>query len=384
MKVLVTGAGGLIGRALVAELSRRGHAVTVTDRPGVDLSFAKGPAAHFELREVDALTALAAGHDAIVHSAGLFDLGAGLETLREANVRAVASAVEAARRAGVPRLVHLSTTGVYGRPRVVPCPETAPLRPRQDYERTKAEGERVARDAPASVGVTVLRPTIVYGPHSRYGFGIFLGGLYLTLARARRSVRLPGGSPSMHAVHVNDVARAVGFCLERPETQGGVYNVADDGPLAMTRVIAILAEELGLGVRPFRYVPWLYRLITWAAEKLVPDSTFRAINARIDGRWRHLARDLDFLPVFVPKVDRDWFGYVRGDHVYDNRALKALGFAYAHPDLRAGLAQTVRWYQEARWLPRPERVLAWGEAHAARRALPEKPAADPGRTAAPP
>ncbi len=378
MKILVTGAGGLIGRAIVADLTKAGHHVTLTDRPGVDLAYVQAPSDAFDLRDADRLTRTVQGHHAIVHSAGLFDLGASREALRAANVEAVASVVEAGRRAGVKRLIHLSTVGVYGRPRVIPCPESEPPRPRQDYERTKAEGEAIARAATRDLGVSILRPTIVYGPFSRYGFCVFIGRLYLTLSQGRRDVRLPKGSPMMHAVHVEDVARAVSFCVAHPETAGESYNLADDAPAPAMHVMGALARELGVEPRfDIGYVPWVWRLLVWTAAHVYTDGRLRRMNTRIERRWTRLAAELGFAPAFVPKFDRDWFGYLRNDHVYDNRRLKALGFSYLHPDVLKGLTATLRWYRENNWLPAPDRVLAWGRARKAPEALATKSAHAP-------
>ena len=262
--------------------------------------------------------------------------------------------------------MHLSTVGVYGRPRRLPCAESAPVRPRQAYEETKARGEAIAREAPAPLAVTVLRPTIVYGPFSRYGFGVFLGTLYLALARGRASVPGLRRGPRLHAVHVHDVARAVAFVLPRDAAVGGIYNVADDTPTELSDVFALLAAELGLATeRRIPYQPVVHRLLLEAVYRWLPERRLGALNRATERRWRRMAEEIGFEPAFVPRLDRDWLLYASAEHVYDNRALARLGFTYRFGDLRAGLRQTVRWYLDHRWLPAPDEVRRWA---AARRA----------------
>lgn len=369
MRIVVTGAGGFIGRHIVSALAAAGHELTASDRPGVagtDLPVgARWRAA--DLLEPAAVRELVAGHDAVVHAAGLFDLGAERAALTAANVTAVERVVEACRGAGVPRLVHLGTTGVYGRPRVVPCDERQPARPRHDYEETKAEGELVARGVMGDIAVTVLRPTLVYGPFGRYGLCMYIGALVLARAAGRSKVFGLARTFRMSAVHVEDVARAVAFVVGERRTHGGIYNVVDGTPTPTSDALALIAERLGMRIEPRVAVPLgAQRALFQVASRFLSDRRLADIDQRMERSWRRLADRLEFEPAFVPRLDRDWFAYASADHVYAGDKLRALGFEYRHPDFATGLDSTLDWYFGQGWLPAPERLADWGAQRRAR------------------
>ncbi len=372
MLVVVTGAGGFIGRAIVEALTRESHEVTASDRPGVDLSHIQSArAVEADLLDAGACERLLEGQDAIVHSAGLFDLSAARDALVAANATTVERVTAACEETGVRRLVHLSSVAVYGRPESVPCPTSAALRPRHPYEETKAAGDRIARDAMDRLDVTVLRPTVVYGPGSRYGFAPFIAALYLPLAAGQERVWGVRKASKYHAVHVEDVSRAVAFALAEPKTIGGVYNLADDSPADIMTALETICVELGMSVDRRPNVPG--RVMSPLAEAIAlwaPEKRLQAANREIDRRWRRLAEELDFSPILTPKLDRDWLYYFAADHVYDNRDLVELGFFYRHPDLQRGIPSTLAWYIDAGWLPKPDAVREW--ARARRQSRPER------------
>lgn len=361
MRVAVTGAAGFIARAIVRTLAGAGHDVTASDRPGVALPHAGAArAAGVELLDPDATQAMVDGHDAVVHAAGLLDSSAPRDTLFAANVAAVDGVVTACRRAGVRRLVQLSTVGVYGRPRVLPCAETEPSRPRHAYETTKAHGETIARGAMRDLDVTILRPTLVYGPYSRHGFGLFIGALYLMLARGRSSMPGLARGPLMHAVHVTDVARAVTFVLPDARSYGQTYNVADDAAVPSVDVLDMIGAGLGVRVeRKLALPPLIHRVAFEAAARYLSERRLGALNHDLARRWRRMAEDIGFEAAFVPRIDRDGLATLSTDHVYDTAKLRRLGFACEHGDVTRGLAETLAWYRAERWLPDPEEVKTW-------------------------
>jgi nucleoside-diphosphate-sugar epimerase len=367
MRVAVTGAGGFLGRAIVAELSAAGHDVTASDRPGVEIASAGARQAVAELLDAPAVRRLVRGHDAVVHCAGLFDLSAGLERLEAANVASVRHVVDACRTEGIGRLVHLSSVAVYGRPRRTPCAESEPHAPRHAYEATKARGERVA--AESGLPTTIVRPTLVYGPFSRYAFGLFLGGMCLLAAGGRARLRALRRGAAVHTVQVEDVARAVAFALREPATIGQSFNLADDTPLSMTDALGVLGERYGVAVEPWLPdVPALRRPLLEALARRLPQARIDAWNRGIERSWRRLAEKVGFAAAFVPRVERDWLFYAASDHVYDNRRLKTLGFSYRWPSFADGMRATLDWYVASGWLPEPGALRRYAEARARRRA----------------
>lgn len=370
MRIAVTGAGGFIGRHIVRALAAAGHEVTASDRPGVEAGELPAGARWLPVDLLDAAgaRALVEGQDAVVHSAGLFDLGAARDALTAANVTAVERVVEACRGAGVKRLVHLGTTGVYGCPHVVPCDERQPPRPRHAYEETKALGELVARGAMRDLQVTVLRPTIVYGPYGRYGLCMYFGALVLAQAAGRMQVPGLARTHRLSAVHVEDVARAVVFVVDDPRTHCEIYNLSDKTPMATGDALELIAARFKMRIEPRIDIPLgVQRSLFPIASHLLSDRRLAALDARTAKAWRRLAERLEFEPAFIPRLDRDWFAYASADHVYDGDKLRALGFEYRHPDFAKGLGETLDWYFEHHWLPELERLSSYGAERRARR-----------------
>src|SRR3954469_6179070 len=182
VRVLVTGAAGFTGGHLARALAARGDAVSALVRR-------EGPAASAleragvalvigDLRDRDAVAAATDGVEVVYHIAAMYrQAGLGDDVYRAVNATAVREVVEAAARAGVRRVVHCSTVGVHGDVEHPPADEDAPLKPGDVYQVTKLEGERLAREAGARLGleVTIARPTGIYGPGDRRLLKLFRG-----------------------------------------------------------------------------------------------------------------------------------------------------------------------------------------------------------------
>ncbi|MFT6398080.1 MAG: dihydroflavonol-4-reductase [Bradymonadia bacterium] len=174
MKVLVTGGSGFLGEAVVRCLLSAGHHATVFSRtePLVGSAWFAG-----SVEERRTLFQAAEGHDAIVHLAGrvTFTRREGYRPLRELHVQGTVNAVEAARSAGIRRVVFASTSGVVGvhRSRAVVADDSSPHAARTvrawPYYLTKIEAERAAFDRGAALDLEVIamRPSLMLGPGDR-------------------------------------------------------------------------------------------------------------------------------------------------------------------------------------------------------------------------
>ncbi|MFC7326627.1 NAD-dependent epimerase/dehydratase family protein [Marinactinospora rubrisoli] len=162
-RVLVTGSSGMLGTALVERLARDG-----CETVGLDLVHpADSPLSRRvrgDVRDPDAVRRAARGVDLVVHSASALPSYSArqIDSIVVGGTRTV---LAEARRLDVPRVVHVSTSAVYGLPKQVPTPETQPRRPVDAYGRAKTRAEETAEEfRAAGMVVPVLRPKTFVGP----------------------------------------------------------------------------------------------------------------------------------------------------------------------------------------------------------------------------
>ncbi|MBW3595660.1 MAG: NAD(P)-dependent oxidoreductase [Planctomycetes bacterium] len=238
MQIAVTGATGFIGRYLVRELLRHDHKLRCWRRAGSDLGGMEDVRDRVEWLEGElgsdaASRDLVAGCDAVVHGAlaraGAGFMGAEGEILGfvETNVLGTLRLIEAARTAGVGRIVFISTCAVHD---VIlddrPLDETHPLWPKSHYGAHKGAIEKFVHSYGLGQGypICALRPTGVYGPdhpiHESKWFG-----LVGPVARGETVTCERGGKE----VHAADVAKAARLLLDAPVDQiaGQAFNCYD-------------------------------------------------------------------------------------------------------------------------------------------------------------
>lgn len=261
MKVLVTGATGFIGRTLCSQLLQRGHEVRALVRePGAsgrvlprDVEAAKG-----DLTDEGSLRAAASGCEGVVHLAAWYSLGqhddARMETL---NDRALGSVLDAAALAGVRRVVHTSSFGVYGNTHGRTEHEgayDAPSVEALSYTRSKRAGHlRALAAAQAGQDVVIAVPGSVFGPGDRSIIGRLLGLL-------RRGLLPIAFYPDsrMGFVHVEDVADGLVRALE--QGQSGREYLLVDRTMSLRQVFTLAAKAAGRAP-PYFYLPdWWIRL----------------------------------------------------------------------------------------------------------------------------
>ena len=260
LTVAVTGPTGTFGFGLMPLLQsdeRIGRIVGIARRPF-------DPAAHGwtkmeyrrgDVRDRAALEEAFAGADVVVHLAFLITGVSERDATRAINVDGTLNAFAAAAAAGVARFVYASSVAAYGFSRDNPATLTEewPARPAEHlfYSREKAEIEELLGAAAAEhpeIGLYVLRPSIVLGPHS-VGAKTFLPGAVEPIAKrvAALALRLPLRVPAPVAplpvqfVHERDVGEALLLCVVGVGP-AGTYNIAGDGKLTAIDV----ARELGL------------------------------------------------------------------------------------------------------------------------------------------
>ena len=242
-RVLVTGASGFIGNAVVAALARDGYAVRAAVRRP-HLSFPDGVEVvrHPDLAEAFDWQPLLQGVDQVVHLAGIAHTGRGVDraSYDRVNRQATAQLATAAAQAGVKHLVFVSSI----RAQCGPAADHA-LTERDDPAPTDAYGasKLAAEEAVRSSGVpfTILRPALLYGPGVKGNFAL--------LARAA-ATRLPlpvkDFSNRRSLLGIDNFISALAFVLATPATIGETYVVADPGiPPRLSDVFATLRQARG-------------------------------------------------------------------------------------------------------------------------------------------
>src|SRR6202048_2367615 len=259
-RILVTGAGGLIGSHLCEAFAAAGWEGRALDREGTDCAEARAAGAgvvHADLeRPEGALFAAGQARDATLVAHAAFP-GAGEVEAALAGVRAAAAAALSAQAA----LLLLSSCAVYGRPRNLPCDEGELKAPVDAHGEARWAVEREAFLLRRTRGLrlVVLRPALTYGPRQRRGLAAALG-VAARAARAGRGVWLPRRGPVVHLVHAADVAQAALLLAEHgaSELDGKAFNVADDVPLPMeelARAVLAAAGAREAGRLPYSPAP---------------------------------------------------------------------------------------------------------------------------------
>ena len=206
VRVLVTGARGLLGGAVARALAARGDAVTVLQRarPGCP-----SPRCAADLGDPERRCAAAlAGHDAVVHLAAKVDVVGPWRDYRRTNVLGTRALLAAARSAGVTRFVHVSSPSVAHAGAALvgaPAAPADPARARGHYARSKAAG-RAGRPGrrPAALAVVAVRPHLVWGPGDPQ-----LVGRILARARAGRLPVVGTGTALVDTTYVDNAVDAL-------------------------------------------------------------------------------------------------------------------------------------------------------------------------------
>lgn len=205
-RAAVTGASGFVGTALVQRLAEAGVIVVGTDRYAPESPLPVESFVVADIGDDEALAGVVAGVDVVFHLGAVASIARAPQGLyQRVNVEGTDRVLSLARAAGVQRVVHMSSSTVYGVPDQVPISEEAPLAPACPYSRSKADAEAVcARYGDDGVEVAIIRPRVVVGPGRA---GIF--ALLFTFLRKGLPILLPGGaSNQFQLTAVDDLADA--------------------------------------------------------------------------------------------------------------------------------------------------------------------------------
>jgi nucleoside-diphosphate-sugar epimerase len=355
--VVLTGAGGFVGLNLSRYFAEQGYKVIgleINKECLDEISACGAEAVECDLLKDD-LVPIFKDADYLIHIAGLFRFDAPTRVMLTVNRDLVDVVLEAASKVNFKHIVHFSTTAIYGSPLTFPITEKYPQKPNDNYGKTKLMGEKIAWEyfKEKNLPISIIRPTLIYGPGNPYGIGQFIafGSLLMDGLRLKRMINLKGGT-HMHLVNVKDIARICHFLMEREETIGEVYNAADDTPMPVGKfietIMSVYKDTKVMSILPHPKL-LIKKLNSILIKKTIP---LDPVNKLLGKIWNHFARRTNILPdKFHLNISPDWVGYFIEDLAYSNKKLHELGFEFEYPHPKKGVLENIIWYKKNKWIP---------------------------------
>ena len=333
---VVTGGTGYIGRHLIQALDSCGWRVRAWGRrPRPHDLPAAVDYCQADLTADQPLDEICHQATHVFHLAGASSSRSSPEEMERVNVVGTERLCEAAARAGVHRIVHVSTSAVYGKKVALPQPilEDVEAHPDPGYSQTKWQAEQVVwRYADKGVAVAVLRPVTVYGP----GAIKLLGSTILDAAIERfaglDAFAIDRQPVELRMVHIDDVVAALVHLATDQAAVGRAFNLAAETYPTSHTVAQAVADEVGIAVElsddPDAGLPY---------------------DERMAVRERMLAAGMRG-NIFVPPQRIRFLKKANPNNRLSLDALRSTGFRLGVIDLLTSIRATVCWYRDHRWI----------------------------------
>ncbi len=258
-RILVTGADGFIGSHLTERLIARGCDVrafvqynsfgtwgwldALPEPVRRDLHVFAG-----DVRDPHGVRTAMTGCDVVLHLAALIAIPYSYhspDTYVDTNIKGTLNVVQAARDLGIERVVHTSTSEVYGTARFVPITEEHPLQGQSPYSASKIGADQIALSFHAAFGtpVSVLRPFNTYGP--RQSARAVIPTVISQIAAGAREIRLGALHPTRDFTFVSDTARAFEAMAECDAAVGRVVNAGSGFEISIGDTARAIIELMG-------------------------------------------------------------------------------------------------------------------------------------------
>lgn len=320
---LLTGATGFVGSHLLDQLLSRKYHVRCTVRATSSRAWLKGKSiepVEVDLRTGRGLERAMDGVRVVFHVAGVLRAPS-IKEFRAGNWEASKRVVEAAVAARAQRIVHVSSLAVAGpSPDGSPVDETTPCAPISLYGKTKLEGEREVWKHRREIGVTIVRPPVVYGPRDR---GLY--DLYKVLAAGVWPIF--SGSKYVSIVHVEDLVWGLIEAAEDPRAAGEIFFLSNPRPYAYAELMGLMLAALERRALRVPVPDRLVRLLGKVADAVLPwvgmDGMFTSDKA-------------------LEMTQKYWVcSAIKAKRVFDWEA---------RIPIERGLVQTLAWYRAEKWL----------------------------------
>lgn len=261
-KILVTGADGFIGSHLTEALVRRGHEVRAfvlynsfnswgwLDRCAPDVVGGFEVFAG-DIRDPYGVKQAMRGCDVVMHLAALIAIPYSYhspETYVDTNVRGTLNVVQAARELGVRKVVHTSTSEVYGTAKYVPVTEEHPLQGQSPYSATKIGADQIALSFynAFATPVAIIRPFNTYGP--RQSARAVIPTVITQIANGRRRLKLGALHPTRDFNFIADTVRGFIAVAESESSTGEVINIGSNFEISIGDTVRLIAEVMNVEI----------------------------------------------------------------------------------------------------------------------------------------
>lgn len=262
MKILITGADGFIGSHLTEQLIRQGREVRAfvqynsfnswgwLDESQADIRQNLDVFAG-DIRDPHGVRQAMKGCDAVLHLAALIAIPYSYhspDTYVDTNVKGTLNILQAARELGVARVVHTSTSEVYGTARFVPITEEHPLQGQSPYSASKIGADQLAYSFFASFGLplVILRPFNTYGP--RQSARAVIPTIISQLASGQRRIKLGALHPTRDFNYVADTVAGFVAALDAEGALGEVVNVGSNFEVSIGDTARTIARIMGVEI----------------------------------------------------------------------------------------------------------------------------------------
>ena len=260
--VLVTGADGFIGSHLTEELVRKGFKVRAfvyynsfnswgwLDQCAEDV---KGQFEVFvgDIRDPHGVKEAMKGCDAVLHLAALIAIPFSYhspDSYVDTNIKGTLNVLQAAREIGVARVIHTSTSEVYGTAQFVPITEEHPLQGQSPYSATKIAADQLAYSFYSSFNLPVvtLRPFNTYGP--RQSARAVIPTIITQIANGERTIRLGALTPTRDFSYALDTVAGFIAALVGKNGLGEVINLGSNFEISIGETAQLIAESMGVSI----------------------------------------------------------------------------------------------------------------------------------------
>jgi NAD dependent epimerase/dehydratase len=281
-KIIVTGADGFIGSHLTETLVRAGYDVKAfvlynsfnswgwLDHCAEDV---KGQFEVFagDIRDPHGVRQAMKGCDAVLHLAALIAIPYSYhspDTYVDTNIKGTLNVLQAARDLEVQRVIHTSTSEVYGTARFVPITEEHPLQGQSPYSATKIAADQLAYSFYASfdLPVVIARPFNTYGP--RQSARAVIPTIITQIANGKQKIKLGAVSPTRDFNYVNDTVAGFIAALNSEAGCGEVVNFGSNFEISVGDTVQLIAEVMGKEI-----------------EIVTEDTRLRPSNSEVERLW---------------------------------------------------------------------------------------------------